>query len=113
MPTLQTMKDVVFSHSCEDWSRILAILMITRKAVKEVGSKFGIAPTRCSEAIFSKWLDHEEGTGAKERKWETVLTALDVGKNVTAVVLDELNQILLKEHDSEEGLYVVNFQISL
>ena len=53
------------------------------------------------EGMFSKWLNHEEGTGHKERTWGTVLTALeDAGRgDVATAVLDEL----IVKH--EEGLY--------
>ena len=70
--------------------------------MKEIGSKFGSIPTQCSEAMFSKCLDHEEGTGDKERTWETVLKALkDAGRgNLAFSVLDKLTV----KH--KEGLYV-------
>ena len=62
------------------------------KVMNKIGRKFGSVPTQCSEAMFSKWLNHEEGTGHKERTWWTVLTALeDAGRrDVTTAVLDEL-----------------------
>ena len=76
------------------------LLGMSPKVMKEIGSKFGSVPTQCSEAMFSKWLNHEEGTGHKERTWGTVLTALeDAGRGDVAIaVLDEL----IVKH--EEGL---------
>ena len=68
------------------------LLRMSPKVMKEIGSKFGSVPTQCSEAMFSKWLNHEEGTGHKERTWGTVLTALeDAGRGDVAIsVLDKL-----------------------
>ena len=76
------------------------LLGVSPKVMKEIGSKFGSVPTQCSEAMFSKWLNHEEGTGHKERTWGTVLTALeDAGReDVATSVLDKL----IEKH--EEGL---------
>ena len=68
------------------------LLGMSPKVMKKIGSKFGSIPTQCSEAMFSKWLNREEGTGHKERTWGTVLTALeDAGRGDLAIsVLDKL-----------------------
>ena len=68
------------------------LLGMSTEVMKEIGSKFGSVPTQCSEAMFSKWLKHKEGTGHKERTWGTVLTALeDAGRGDLAIsVLDKL-----------------------
>ena len=75
-------------------------LGMSSKVKEEISSKFGSVPTQCSEAMFSKWLNHEEGTGDKERTWGTVLTALeDVGRR--DLVISVLGHLIVKH---EEGL---------
>ena len=75
-------------------------LGMSPKVMEEIGSKFGSVPTQCSEAMFSKWLKHKEGTGRKERTWGTVLTALeDAGRGDLAISV--LYELIVKH---EEGL---------
>ena len=61
--------------------------------------------------MFSKWLNHEEGTGHKERTWGTVLTALeDAGRgDLATAVLDEL--IVKHEEGLCGGSIVCSFQL--
>ena len=91
-PTLQEIKETIVHHLGEEWRSVGDSLGMTSEVMKEIGSKFGSVPTHCSEAMFSKWLNHEEGTGHKERTWGTVLTALeDAGRgDLATAVLDEL-----------------------
>ena len=101
-PTLQELKDTIVHHLGEEWRSVSDSLGMSPKVMKEIGSKFGSVPTQCSEAMFSKWLDHEEGTGHKERTWGTVLTALeDAGRGNLAISVQDK---LMMKH--KEGLYV-------
>ena len=67
------------------------LLGMSFEVMKNIGSKFDSIPTQCSEAMFLKWLNCEEGTGDEERTWGTVLTALeDAGRgDVATAVLEE------------------------
>ena len=91
-PTLQEIKETIVYHLGEEWRNVGDSLGMSPKVMKGIGSMFGSIPTQCSEAMFSKWLYHEEGTGHKERTWGTVLTALkDAGReDVATAVLDKL-----------------------
>ena len=83
-------------------------LGISPKVKEEIDSKFGSVPTQCSEAMFSKWLNHEEGTGHKERTWGTVLTALeDAGRG--GLVISVLDKLTVKD---KKGLYVYTYRIA-
>ena len=89
---MQEIEELILHYLGEDWHRVGQLLRMSPKVMKEIGSKFGSFPTQCSEAMFSKWLNHEKGTGHKERTWGTVLTALeDAGRGDVAIsVLDKL-----------------------
>ena len=68
-------------------------LGMSPKVMKNIGSKFDIVSTQCSEAIFSEWLNKEEGRGDNVRTWGTVLTVLeDAGRrDLTTAVLEDYN----------------------
>ena len=101
-PTLQEIEELILHYLGDDWQRVGQLLGMSPKVMKEIGSKFGSVPTQCSEAMFSKWLNREEGTGHKERTWGTVLTALeDAGRGDLAISV--LNKLMVKH---KEGLCI-------
>ena len=90
-------------HLGDKWRRVGVSLGLSSKVMKEIDSKFGSVPTQCSEAMFSKWLNHEEGTGDKERTWGTVLTALvDAGRG--DLVISVLDDLIVKHEGLCDGL---------
>ena len=44
-------------------------LGMSPKVMKNIDSKFDSIPNQCSEAMFIKWLNHEEGTGDEVCTW--------------------------------------------
>jgi hypothetical protein len=76
-PELYDIKREIVQYLGEDWYKVGENLNMSPDLMRTIRKKNDNIPERCSEAMFSKWLDHEEGTGEKHRTWETVLTALD------------------------------------
>ena len=111
-PTMQELKETIIHRLDEEWRCVGDSLGMSPKVMKEIGSKFGSVPTQCSEAMFSKWLDHEEGTGHKERTWGTILTALeDAGReDLTNSVLYKLTE---KHKKGSKGSYVYTYFLTL
>jgi hypothetical protein len=75
-PTLAEIEDVILPFLGEDWHRVGEFLRISKKVMREIESKYGSVPKLCSEAMFSQWLNHEEGTGPEKRTWNAVQWAL-------------------------------------
>jgi hypothetical protein len=91
-PTIAEVENLILYYLGDDWHRVGELLGMSEQVMRKIGSKFVNVPKLCSEAMFSRWLNHEKGTGPKDRTWGTVLTALnDAGRSdVSSKVLDDL-----------------------
>ena len=74
-PTVNQLKAVDLSIVAHEWPSIAESLGVSSVAIKEVNSSIGSASTSC-RIMLVKWLNHEKGTGNKERTWNAIETAI-------------------------------------
>ena len=72
---MNQLKVVDLSSIAHKWCSIAESLGVSSVAIKEVDSTIGHASTSC-RIILVKWLNHEKGTGNKERTWRTIEAAI-------------------------------------
>jgi hypothetical protein len=75
-PTLAEIVDKTLPYLGENWHSAGELLEISKEVMREIESKFGNVPKLCLEAMFSRWLNYEEGTGLVNRTWDIVQWAV-------------------------------------
>ena len=92
-PTVNQLKAVDLSGVAHEWPSIAESLGVSSVAIKEVDNTIGCASTSC-RIMLIKWLNHEKGTGNKERTWDAIDDAI-----CSSVLCTKAHEFI------EEGMY--------